>query len=54
MDIRLWYELKETIKELNENGGTGSQKDITKFLLNYMDILEKQNAEGSYLDEDVF
>lgn len=37
-----WNELKETIEELRDNNGTGTQKDICKFLINYMNLLEKQ------------
>lgn len=37
-----WNELKETIEELRDNGGTGTQKGICKFLMNYMNLLEKQ------------
>jgi len=37
-----WQELKETIIELRDNDGTGTQQEICKFLANYMDVLEKQ------------
>ena len=37
-----WKELKETIIELRDNGGTGTQQEVCNFLANYMDILEKQ------------
>lgn len=37
-----WQELKETITELRDNDGTGTQQEICKFLVNYMDILEEQ------------
>ena len=43
MDIYgAWKQLKETVIELRDNEGTGSQKDICSFLINYMGILEKQ------------
>lgn len=37
-----WQELKETIIEMRDNGGTGTQQEVCKFLANYMEILEKQ------------
>ena len=37
-----WQELKETITEMRDNGGTGTQQEVCKFLANYMEILEKQ------------
>ena len=37
-----WQELKETIIELRDSNGTGTQQEVCKFLANYMDILEKQ------------
>jgi len=40
-----WQELKETIAELRDNDGTGTQQDVCKFLVNYMEILEKQMQE---------
>lgn len=40
-----WYELKETITEMRDNDGTASQQDACKFLVNYMDVLEKQMQE---------
>ena len=40
-----WEELKETIVELRDNDGTGTQQEVCKFLANYMDILEKQMQE---------
>lgn len=36
-----WKELKETITELRDNGGTGTQQEVCKFLVNYMNVLEK-------------
>ena len=41
-----WQELKETIIELRDNDGTGTQQEVCKFLANYMDILEKQMQES--------
>lgn len=55
-----WEQLKETIIELRDSGGTGSQHDICAFLINYMLILEnkEENNNKSYnrLDEinDIF
>jgi hypothetical protein len=43
--IEQWQELKETISEMRDNDGTGTQQEVCKFLANYMDILEKQMQE---------
>ena len=40
-----WKELKETIVELRDSNGTGTQQEVCKFLVNYMGILEKQMQE---------
>lgn len=40
--IEQWRELKETITELRDNDGTGTQQEVCKFLANLMDVLEKQ------------
>ena len=37
-----WQELKETITEMCDNGGTGTQQEVCQFFANYMEILEKQ------------
>lgn len=37
-----WQELKETITELRDNDGTGTQQEVCKFLVNYMGVLERQ------------
>jgi hypothetical protein len=37
-----WQELKETIIELRDNDGTGTQQEVCKFLVNLMDLLEKE------------
>ena len=42
-----WQELKETITEMSDNGGTGTQQEVCKFLANYMETLEKQMQEPS-------
>ena len=42
---REWRELKETIKELRDANGSADQTTLAKFLLNYMNVLEK-NAEA--------
>lgn len=36
-----WNELKETIIEMRDSGGTATQNDVCKFLTNLMEILEK-------------
>ena len=41
-----WQELKETIIELRDNDGTGTQQEVCKFLANLMDVLEKQITDG--------
>ena len=40
-----WQELKETIVEMRDNNGTGTQQEVCKFLVNLMNILEKQMQE---------
>lgn len=35
-----WQELKETIIEMRDNGGTGTQQEVCEFLLNMMRKLE--------------
>lgn len=40
-----WQELKETITEMRDNDGIGTQQEVCKFLVNLMDILEKQIQE---------
>lgn len=40
-----WQELKETITEMRDNNGTGTQQEVCKFLANLMEILEKQMQE---------
>ena len=41
-----WQELKETIIEMRDNDGIGTQKEVCKFLANLMDVLEKQMTNG--------
>lgn len=41
-----WQELKETITELRDNDGTGTQQEVSKFLLNLMDVLEKKMSSS--------
>ena len=41
-----WKELKETIIELRDNDGAGTQQEVCKFLANLMDVLEKQITDG--------
>lgn len=40
-----WQQLKETITELRDNDGTGTPQELCKFLVNYMNILEKKMQE---------
>jgi len=40
-----WQELKETITEMRDNDGTSTQQEVCKFLVDYMEILEKQILE---------
>ena len=50
-----WQELKETITEMRDNNGTGTQQEVCKFLVNYMEILEKQMQEqktGHWIAEE--
>lgn len=42
-----WRELKETIIEMRDNDGTGTQQEVCKFLANYMEVLEKQMQQPS-------
>jgi hypothetical protein len=42
-----WQELKETITEMRDNDGTGTQQEVCKFLVDLMNILEKQMQEPS-------
>ncbi len=46
-----WQELKETIIELRDNGGTGTQQEVCKFLANLMDLLEKQMSSSENLNK---
>lgn len=41
-----WQELKETIIELRDSNGTCTQQEVCKFLVNYMEVLEKQKERG--------
>lgn len=36
-----WLQLAETVLELRDNGGTGTQQDVCKFLVHYLGVLEK-------------
>ena len=38
-----WQELRETIQELHDNNPDTNIIEIMQFLLNYMDVLDKQN-----------
>ncbi len=46
-----WRELKETITELRDNDGTGTQQEVCKFLVNLMDTLEKQMSSSEKLNK---
>ena len=37
-----WQELKETVIELRDNEGTLTQQEVCEYLVNYMNILERQ------------
>ena len=41
-----WNELKETIIELRDNNGTGTQQEVCAFLANLMGVLEKQMSSS--------
>jgi len=43
--IEQWQELKETIIEMRDNDGIGTQQEACKFLADLMDVLEKQMQE---------
>lgn len=47
-----WKELKETIIEMRDNDGTGTQQEVCRFLVNYMGVLEKQMQEPRIKCED--
>lgn len=38
-----WRQLRETISEMAENGGAGTQEDVCRYLLKYMDALENED-----------
>ena len=40
--IEQWDELKATITELRDSGGTGTQQEVCGFLINLMIVLENQ------------
>ena len=44
--METWQELKETVLELRDNGGTATQKEISDFLFNLMRILEAERKES--------
>ena len=46
-----WNELKAAITELRDNGGTGTQQEICKFLVNLMERLEKQMSSSEEPNE---
>lgn len=46
-----WQELKETIVEMRDNNGTGTQQETCKFLANLMDVLEKQMEDKESKEE---
>lgn len=43
-----WNELKETIIEMRDSGGTATQNDVCKFLTNLMEILEKEGKNDGF------
>ena len=50
--IEQWQELKETITEMRDNGGTGTQQEVCRFLVNYMDLLEVHKQEPEHLVDE--
>lgn len=48
-----WQELKETVIEMRDNDGTGTQQEVCKFLANLMNVLEKQMQEPKYCDRNI-
>ncbi len=42
--VKNWESIRSTIEEMRDNGGTGTQQDVCRFLANLMDVLEKQEA----------
>lgn len=53
MYIEQWQELKETIIEMRDNDGKGTQQDVCKFLVNYMEVLEKQMQKPHKIENEV-
>lgn len=49
-----WQELKETITEMRDNNGTGTQQEACKFLVNYMEVLEKQLQEPKICEKCLY
>ena len=43
-----WNELKETIIELRDNDGTGTQQEVCRFLANLMEVLEQQEKQNTH------
>lgn len=43
-----WDELKETIIEMRDSGGTAAQNVVCKFLTNLMDVLEKEGKNDGF------
>lgn len=41
-----WQELKETVLELRDNGGMATQKEVSGFLLNLMDVLDGEDVDA--------
>ena len=44
--METWQELKETVLELRDNGGTATQKEVSDFLFNLMRILDAERKES--------
>lgn len=49
-----WQELKETITEMRDNDGTSTQQEVCRFLVNYMETLEKQMQESIWIPVSVY
>lgn len=44
-----WKELKETIIEMRDNDGKGTQQEVCKFLANLMEVLEKKESKIKWI-----
>lgn len=42
---KAWCEMRETIEEMRDNGGTGNQEEVCRFLSSLMDVIERRMDE---------